>query len=243
MRFFLQFIAIMAVSTLTVVEASGKRKRGLATVHEKCTVPGTFALTFDDGPYNYSWDLAEKLHANGIMATFFINGKNYVDVDSDTDDKGRPYKQVLKHMADLGHQIASHTYEHINIAGKTASLIRYQMLRNEKVIFDAIGKKPVFMRPPEGAYDTNALSVLADLGYEVAMWDIDSLDWSSHNLTTEKSIYKEAIDSEGLEGHISLQHEVYADTANALVDWIIAEYKNKVKFVTVAKCLGMAPYA
>lgn len=43
-----------------------------------CNKPGVFALTFDDGPAQYSWGLAKTLHDEGIRATFFINGNNAV---------------------------------------------------------------------------------------------------------------------------------------------------------------------
>lgn len=43
-----------------------------------CNRPGVFALTFDDGPDKYSWGLAKTLQAEGIKATFFINGNNSV---------------------------------------------------------------------------------------------------------------------------------------------------------------------
>jgi peptidoglycan/xylan/chitin deacetylase (PgdA/CDA1 family) len=47
-------------------------------VYVSCKNPGQFAMTFDDGPYKYSWDLAKTLKDQGVKATFFINGKNWV---------------------------------------------------------------------------------------------------------------------------------------------------------------------
>lgn len=48
------------------------------TSYSSCNRPGVFALTFDDGPAQYSWGLAKALHDQGIKATFFINGANSV---------------------------------------------------------------------------------------------------------------------------------------------------------------------
>jgi peptidoglycan/xylan/chitin deacetylase (PgdA/CDA1 family) len=47
-------------------------------VYVSCNRPKIFSLTFDDGPSDYSWDLAKDLHAQGVRATYFINGKNWV---------------------------------------------------------------------------------------------------------------------------------------------------------------------
>lgn len=43
-----------------------------------CTVPGTVALTFDDGPFDYTNKAMNLLKAAGFHATFFLNGDNYV---------------------------------------------------------------------------------------------------------------------------------------------------------------------
>lgn len=43
-----------------------------------CTVPGTVALTFDDGPFDYTNKAMNLLKAAGFRATFFLNGDNYV---------------------------------------------------------------------------------------------------------------------------------------------------------------------
>ena len=48
------------------------------TTYSHCNRPGVFALTFDDGPSQYSWGLAKSLKDQGIKATFFINGNNAV---------------------------------------------------------------------------------------------------------------------------------------------------------------------
>ncbi len=36
-----------------------------------------FALTFDDGPYKYTLEIAKKVSAQGWKATWFVNGYNY----------------------------------------------------------------------------------------------------------------------------------------------------------------------
>ena len=41
-----------------------------------CTVPGTIAITFDDGPYIYTQQILDTLKSNGVTATFFVNGQN-----------------------------------------------------------------------------------------------------------------------------------------------------------------------
>lgn len=69
----------------------------------QCTKPGTFAITFDDGPYIYTDKILDILKANGIKATFFVNGLNWGDIN-DAANSARVRRAINE-----GHQIGSHT--------------------------------------------------------------------------------------------------------------------------------------
>lgn len=72
-------ITLASIATVVSAAPSSLEKRAVkAQVITTCTVPGTIALTFDDGPYEYTWALAESLKKQGVTATFFMNGKNWV---------------------------------------------------------------------------------------------------------------------------------------------------------------------
>ena len=43
----------------------------------QCSVPGTVAVTFDDGPYIYTQAILDMLNAAGMKVTFFENGNNW----------------------------------------------------------------------------------------------------------------------------------------------------------------------
>ena len=72
-------------------------------VISSCTVSGVVALTFDDGPSIYTSQVLDTLSKNGVPATFFVNGDNWSDIESDDD------QALVKRMIDEGHQIGSHT--------------------------------------------------------------------------------------------------------------------------------------
>lgn len=67
-----------------------------------CTVPGTIALTFDDGPFIYTPQILDILSAHGARSTFFLNGVNKGSID------GFP-ELVVRTLAE-GHQLGSHSY-------------------------------------------------------------------------------------------------------------------------------------
>jgi hypothetical protein len=72
---------------------------GVSITH--CTVPGTIALTFDDGPFIYTSQMLDTLAIHGARATFFLNGQN----------KGYIYAfpDLVQRIVSEGHQLGSHT--------------------------------------------------------------------------------------------------------------------------------------
>ncbi|KAF7725195.1 Carbohydrate esterase 4 protein [Apophysomyces ossiformis] len=259
MRTSLVFTLTAALAAVTSAAPIGQNSSSL--VVDKCTQPGTFALTFDDGPFEYTWDLAKSLNTQGINATFFMNGNNFIDVENSktqTSDGEKTYIEVIKYVHDLGHQVASHTYQHKDLPGLTKEEVQYQMNQESDIIFKAIGKRGaklgddpslnelttlLDMRPPEGALDDQAKAVLAELGYKgIVLWDIDSNDWKKLGIEHEKTEITNVLGSETgnpTGGHISLMHDVWERTAKELVPWAVEYIKSKgYKFQTVAECLG-----
>lgn len=199
------------------------------TVVRECTKPGVMALTFDDGPWRYTSDILSQLKEAGANATFFPNGNNYGCIyDSDS---------ILFQALEDGHQIGSHTWSHESLTKLTPDEIREEMGRLDNAFSNIIGLKPRYMRPPYGSYDDESQEVLADMGYRLVIWDIDSGD--SVGADVEKS--KENIIDAGTSGngHILLMHDPMKTTAEELVGWVLEYAKeNELQLVTVAECLG-----
>ncbi|CAO3661064.1 unnamed protein product [Rhizopus stolonifer] len=243
---------ILLTSLVAIVLASPLKKKTVsAKVYSTCTVPGTMALTFDDGPYEYTWALADTLKSKGVTATFFMNGANWVDVETQsvqTSAGTKTYKQVIKHVYDQGHQIASHTYSHKDLASLSTSEVKTEMTRLEAIFKSSIGRIPTYMRPPSGSYNANTLAILGQLGYKIILWDIDSNDWRWKDildLSNEQAEYKNVMDNDTQKkpkGHIALQHDVHKKTVTELVPWVISYVKSKknYKFVSVAECIGQS---
>jgi peptidoglycan/xylan/chitin deacetylase (PgdA/CDA1 family) len=124
------------------------------------------ALTFDDGPDRlYTPQVLDVLKAKGVKATFFLIGKR---IEEDPD--------VAKRIADEGHSIGNHTYSHPELTEASDSLP--EEIAKAKQAIEAVGVTDNgFFRPPYGAAEPSLVEQVADLGYRIAMWSIDSLDW------------------------------------------------------------------
>jgi peptidoglycan/xylan/chitin deacetylase (PgdA/CDA1 family) len=96
--------AVTFATPLPTVEVEKRQSSvPVGTVITSCTVAGTAALTFDDGPYIYTEQLLDILQSNGVHATFFQNGQNYDNIYN--------YASTIQRIVDEGHQIGSHTYD------------------------------------------------------------------------------------------------------------------------------------
>lgn len=68
----------------------------------------------------------------------------FSDVESDsvsTSDGEKGYMEIIKHIYDMGHEVASHTYEHKVLSDLSEEEIEYQMNKQSDIIFEAIGKR------------------------------------------------------------------------------------------------------
>lgn len=70
---------------------------------DHCQNPGAVALTFDDGPYNYTSHLLDVLGSYGAKATFFITGNNLGKGQIDIEETGWP--DIIRRMHAEGHQV------------------------------------------------------------------------------------------------------------------------------------------
>jgi LysM repeat protein len=123
-----------------------------------CSVPNTFAITFDDGPYKYTQELVDYLDKNNIKATFFINGQNYGNIFT--------YQDFLLAAYKSGHQIAHHTWSHPNISTLTDAELTLEITKLEDAFLQILGVIPTYFRPPFGEYTDASLKVLNKLGYK-----------------------------------------------------------------------------
>ncbi|KAF9584899.1 succinate semialdehyde dehydrogenase NADP+ linked [Lunasporangiospora selenospora] len=231
----LGLLSIAHSSPVNIFEKPTLQKRSSAHIIRECTVPGSFAVTFDDGPSAWTHELLDYLKIRGTKATFFVNGLNYNLI---TDPE---FSAVVKRTFDEGHQIGSHTWGHMSLAQPTTD-VSSQMRQLDDALLKIIGVRPVYMRPPYGETSPSALQWLGDNGYKVVNWNVDSRDWQ-HPLDFKSDFegYRLALQNPAAssKGYISLQHDAEQATAEAFGMLAIEYVLSKgAKIMTVGECLN-----
>ncbi|BCR83316.1 chitin deacetylase [Aspergillus chevalieri] len=219
------------IASQAASSATAKTAVAVGAVIDRCTTPGTIALTFDDGPFQYTADLLELLSQNGAPATFFLNGQNMGNIYD--------YAEVVQRMHNEGHQIASHTWSHPYLTSLDYNGIVSQMTQLENAFQEIVGVKPAYMRPPYLATNDVVLGALADLGYHVISCSIDTKDYEND----DPSLIANSVNKFNAElnagGNIVLSHDVHEQTVYTLAQAMLNEIKARgLTPVTVAECLG-----
>ncbi|KAK7214095.1 hypothetical protein V2G26_021273 [Clonostachys chloroleuca] len=207
-----------------------------------CTVKGGIALTFDDGPWNYTEDLLDLLAEYDAKATFFVVGRNAGK--GAINDPSTPWPALIRRMVDDGHQIASHTWAHHKLTQITPSQFRDQILFNEVALADLLGYFPTYMRPPHSMSDATTDAWLAELGYHVAYFDLNTAGY----LNDGPELIKKSIGIwdgrvEPLDPATSsllvIEHDTVYHGVYTLARHMLETVKRKgFRTLTVGECLG-----
>ncbi|KAM0277064.1 hypothetical protein ACHAQH_006134 [Verticillium albo-atrum] len=202
----------------------------IGSIITSCTVPGTFALTYDDGPFDFTSHILDLLDQTDIKATFFVNGNNVGNINT--------YAAVIQRMDQEGHQICSHTYSHADLATLGDSDVISEMIRLETDLINILGKYATYMRPPFFSTNEATLATLGQLGYHVVQADIDTLDFANKNMgnLTGATNFQAGINAGGT---IALAHDIHQNTAEVLTpEFIRSIAASGLRGVTVGDCLG-----
>lgn len=160
--------------------------------HEK-----KIALTFDDGPSNNTDYILSVLKEKNVKATFFILAVNVIDRE-----------KTLKKIYEQGHEIASHTYNHINFHRIKAMDKLYEEIFSELklaeiAIKDVLGFYPVLVRYPHGYTGQTAFRIAKENGYKVINWTF-GCDWHAEIGKEQMyQMYKANVQN----GYILLMHD------------------------------------
>ncbi len=181
--------------------------------------PRTVALTFDDGPGEWTGPILDVLDKEHVVATFFVVGK-----------AAETRKDLLATIAQRGHLLGNHTWSHPTPgpAGWDDQKLRTEMQRTEDLVAAVTGTRPCFFRPPQGV-TVGLPPVTGRLGLSVALWSVDTRDWTHgpHEPDGPEQIRQLAAAGLRQEHPILLMHDGGGDRRATLaaLPGVIADYR------------------
>jgi len=232
---------ITTESTSVTTESSNDNMK--IDVFHECFNDKHWALTFDDGPFEYDDALLDYLKTKNVKATFFINGNSFMDIYS---EQGR---KIIKRLYAEGHEIGSHTFNHYDLTAHTPEEIIEDNKKLEAALEEIIGVKPAFLRPPygRGAYEDTVQEIFQSLNYtSIIMWNTDTADWENKG-DTEYAIseMKKVVDIGGSMIVVNHNH-YYGMTEEKLINSAKAEIEYMLEqgyiAVPISECIKRNPY-
>lgn len=185
------------------------------------------ALTFDDGPHpRYTKDILKILDEYHIKATFFVIGVN-----------AKNYPEAMEAIASSECEIGNHTFSHLNLKNMSVEEIKNELSKCEEEINQNSKKCSKLLRPPQGAFDIALENISSELGYDIILWSIDTMDWAH---TPAQSIVDKTLKNLK-DGDIILMHDYVSGentTCEALKNLIPAILQRGYEFVTVSELIN-----
>ena len=126
------------------------------------------ALTYDDGPDAASTPAFLDLLARyDATATFFLLGA-HVGAN----------RGLVREMADRGHEVAVHGWDHRCLAVKRPGVLRDDLRRSVDLLAETTGRRPGWYRPPYGVLTTEGLAAARTAGLRTVLWTAWGRDWT-----------------------------------------------------------------
>ena len=215
------FILACSIGAVPVRQAfkSGKRNLPVYSVERE---DNRVALTF-----NCAWgdeDIDEILSAlkeKNAKATFFLVG-----------EWAEKYPQSAKKIADAGHELGGHSYNHKDYAKMSAVEVEKDSVKTAEIIKSAAGKEAKLVRAPSGSYNNSAIEAIENAGFIPIQWSVDSIDYGG----TKKPTIIKRVTEKTRTGDIILMHTGTDNTAAALPE-ILENLCGKYELCTVSELL------
>jgi len=128
--------------------------------------PSVLALTFDDGPSEWTPRILDLLAEHGARATFFILGAAVAG-----------HEDTLERAVRDGHELGLHGWSHRHLTQLSDAEIRDEMLRTQVEIEGATGVVARVWRPPYFEVDDRVREALAVKGLVEASCSIAPEDY------------------------------------------------------------------
>jgi peptidoglycan/xylan/chitin deacetylase (PgdA/CDA1 family) len=130
-------------------------------------VADRIAVTFDDGPSEWTEPILDLLREHGARATFFVVG-SVVERRAD----------LVRRIVAEGHEVGNHSWSHPALATDCDDeRVREELERTNTAIAQIVGTKPRRFRAPHFSVDERVEAIAATLGLVHTRSDVAPPDW------------------------------------------------------------------
>ncbi|PVF94580.1 hypothetical protein CPB86DRAFT_817863 [Serendipita vermifera] len=216
-----------------------------------CQDKERWAITFDDGPSEYTPKLLTYLQSIDTLATFYVVGSRVIS-----------HPEMVQTQLMMGHELSIHTWSHRALTTLTNEQIVAELGWCRKAIKDVTGVAPLTFRPPFGDIDDRVRAIALAMNLTPVIWtEVDA----THKVDTEDflvpgGIKKAAdtisqfrntlslVETDFGTGIISLEHDLFQETVDLAIGFTLPDALSRPgpdergwTLGNVAQCRGQRP--
>ena len=202
-----------------------------ANIQTRCTQRGMYAMTWDDGPAQYTEQLLNVLSSKNVKATFHITTKYLTDPN---------IQATIQRIASAGHLIGLRTESDWNLFQMNDDQIRAGIARQANVLGSFIGYIPKFIRLPYNGFDDRVLKAVESTGLIVTNFNLETYDYTNDGTRTYNAV-KLALSlvGKGAGSFVSIQHDGVQQSVGITSKVIDLVKSSGYKFVKLDECMGL----
>lgn len=186
------------------------------------------ALTFDDGPSEFTLKVLALLKKYNAKATFFCIGKNI-----------EKHPEIIKQIIEEGHLVGNHSYSHSKFFDfYNADKITDELRKTDELLEKYTSKKINFFRPPYGVTTPSIRRALQRTGHKTIGWNIRSLDGGTKNQDLIFNRLIKHISS----GGIVLLHDTGKHSVLVLEQFLQFLQQNNYEVISIEELLNLKAY-
>lgn len=151
--------------------------------------------------------------------------------------------KLFKAVVDAGHSAQSHSYDHTDFVGKTGQQVYDNLNTNVQWMNQCLGSTYTglsMFRPPYGSLNPDYGTFISKLGYTLASWNVESLDYAGGNADQVfQNVQANFANVSPGDSVVMIMHDMHYVTGGALgaLDQIIPYFQNLgYTFVTGPQC-------
>ncbi len=168
-----------------------------ASIKEKA-----IALTYDDGPNPpYTNQILNILDFYKAQATFFTLGK-----------KIQQHQKLVKLILAKGHELANHSYSHLDLSQESPELIRTEIAKTDELLQQLGVTEKIIFRPPFGRSALYLMEIILEMQKKLILWDINSEDYVKEK---DSATIASRVIENARPGAIVLMHDISIRTVEA----------------------------
>jgi peptidoglycan-N-acetylglucosamine deacetylase len=199
------------------------------------TMPGTIALTFDDGPEEvWTPRVLAALGRRGAHATFFVQARRAVE-----------HRDLIEAALAAGHEVGFHCLDHVRHSQRARDEVVADLEEGLEML-DRIGVRPSAWRAPWGIETDATRQLAAERGLRLWGWNIDTHDWRGDGVRRMFG----ALEAQGglRGGDVILMHDALGPGARrgdcaetvALTELLLARAEaEEMTVASVSECVGI----